>query len=161
MAAACAQNKEILKLIIESQGDVNALDEGGNSPLHMAAGVDGKEETLPDNFKLLLEQGAFPKLKNNGGKTAMEVATAHGIDYDSILKEIEDNEKMALKTKLELEFVSANTGLPDNINFIIANYIDYIRPNYQKIRDLDKVFYKAKEDIILINNGRANLIQYW
>ena len=66
---------ETMKLILHSGCEVNAVNNEGNTPLHLAVTfVPGpeQEETLKEMLELLLDLGADTKLENNNGQTAMD-----------------------------------------------------------------------------------------
>jgi ankyrin repeat protein len=69
--SACVGGQtETMKLLLQNGADVNCIgDELGETPL-MAAAQMGHEEAL----KMLLEQGAYPNIKQKEGKTALSIA---------------------------------------------------------------------------------------
>jgi ankyrin repeat protein len=68
-SASVAGHLEIAKLLIDRGADVNALGEGGETPLHEVAGV-GRVEFA----KLLLDHGANINARGENGKTPLTVA---------------------------------------------------------------------------------------
>ena len=66
---------ETMKLILHAGCEVNAVNNKGNTPLHLAVTfVPGpeQEETLKEMVELLLDLGADTKLVNKKGQTAMD-----------------------------------------------------------------------------------------
>ena len=66
---------ETMKLILHAGCEVNAVNNEGNTPLHLAVTfVPGpeEEETLKEMLELLLDLGADTKLVNKNGQTAMD-----------------------------------------------------------------------------------------
>ena len=66
---------ETMKLILQAGCEVNAVNNEGNTPLHLAVTfVPGpeQEETLKEMLELLLDLGADTKLVNKNGQTAMD-----------------------------------------------------------------------------------------
>ena len=66
---------ETMKLILHAGCEVNAVNNEGNTPLHLAVTfVPGpeQEETLKGMLELLLDLGADTKLVNKNGQTAMD-----------------------------------------------------------------------------------------
>jgi ankyrin repeat protein len=67
---------EAMKLCLERGVDINAAtDKTLNTALHAAAG-----EGTDDIVKFLLEDGANPNLKDNKGRTPLDVALGKGAD---------------------------------------------------------------------------------
>jgi len=79
---------ETMKLILHAGCEVNAVNNEGNTPLHLAVTfVPGPEQegTLKDMLELLLDHGADTKHVNKNGQTAMdccETDKARGILYE-------------------------------------------------------------------------------
>lgn len=67
--AASGEQTEIVKLLLDHFAYIDAEAPSGNTPLMMAV-MYGPESTIA----LLLEAGADPTLKNNAGRTAMDLA---------------------------------------------------------------------------------------
>ena len=67
---------ETMKLILQAGCDVNAVNNEGNTPLHLAVTfkpADPKEVVaLSEMLLLLLEMGANPKLANKNGQTPLD-----------------------------------------------------------------------------------------
>jgi ankyrin repeat protein len=68
-SASVAGHLEVAKLLIERGANVNALGEGGETPLHEVAGV-GRIEFA----RLLLDHGANINARGDSGKTPLTVA---------------------------------------------------------------------------------------
>ena len=71
--AAFADREDVLRLLIERGGDLNARSPNGSTPLMMTA-RQGHEPIA----KLLLEAGADPALTNDSGESALVWAMRHG-----------------------------------------------------------------------------------
>lgn len=70
---------DILRLILESGSDVNAVDAAGNTPLHLA--VNGDRYARSDNVELvaeLLKNGANPSAATIDGSQALHLAKCNG-----------------------------------------------------------------------------------
>lgn len=67
-----------LKLIIDAGGNVNAVNDEGNTAWHLAVAFkptnDGDLQVLRDVLKALLDGGINKDVVNNDGKTALDVA---------------------------------------------------------------------------------------
>ena len=66
---------ETMRLILHAGCDVNAMNIGGNTPLHLAVTFKpgpGQEDVLKETLDLLLLFGADTKLENNSGRMAMD-----------------------------------------------------------------------------------------
>ena len=65
---------ETMKLILHAGCEVNAVNNEGNTPLHLAVTFEPgpeQEETLKEMLELLLDLGADTKIVNKNGQTAM------------------------------------------------------------------------------------------
>jgi len=79
-AAASKDNaKELLTILLDAGADINALNDNGQTPLHIATFWDNAEAV-----KLLLDRGADKTIKNKSGRTAEELAIHY--DFVDILK---------------------------------------------------------------------------
>lgn len=82
-AVECRQH-EIIKVLVGHGANVNIRDQSGSTPLHVAVDLESdsawqSEETpKTDLTSLLLELGADPRIENNAGKTALDVANEYG-----------------------------------------------------------------------------------
>lgn len=71
--AVCAMDNSIVEALIASGADLDIMNENGFSPIMGAA-----ELGSAPIVRSLLKSGADPTLRNNGGQTAMDIATDHG-----------------------------------------------------------------------------------
>lgn len=62
------ENVKIIELLINQGADVNGVDANGNTPIFMVSSLDKKI------IKLLLEYGTDPNIKNNDGRTILDMA---------------------------------------------------------------------------------------
>ena len=69
----------VAQLLLEHSADVNAMMEDHSTPLHLAAQY-GRVEVVP----VLLQHGANVGMKNNRGRTALQVASDRG--HDGIIR---------------------------------------------------------------------------
>ena len=83
---------EVVKWLIEQNADVHAVDRHGNTPLHTAVQVGNTK-----SVRCLLEHGADVTTKNDGGKTAYDVADSNN---RSIRKALQGNPKKGRCCKL-------------------------------------------------------------
>jgi len=75
-AAASKKNAtELLTILLDAGADINALNDNGQTPLHIAVFWNNV-----DAVKLLLDRGADQTIKNKSGRTAAELA----IHYDHV-----------------------------------------------------------------------------
>ena len=74
----------VLLLLLEHGADINALSDGGWTPLHLASSRPHVEVV-----RLLLEHDADVEVKTNEGKTALQIAADHG--YDKIVELLRDH----------------------------------------------------------------------
>lgn len=65
--------KTVGKSISANRGAVNARNELGSTPLHIAAGI-----SVPDMARLLIDQGAAINVKDNRGATPLHIAAYAG-----------------------------------------------------------------------------------
>lgn len=91
---------ETLEYLCERGGDVNAQDMHGNTPLHLAVRVNRFEIA-----EILIQHKANPILKNNEGKSALELANEMQADNEEILAMIELlsqnlEESLTMRTKV-------------------------------------------------------------
>ncbi|MBX7223392.1 MAG: ankyrin repeat domain-containing protein [Blastocatellia bacterium] len=68
------QTIPVLKLLLDKGANINAADIGGTTALHRAAFHQGAEAVV----QFLLDRNADPNLKNNDGKTALQIALSRG-----------------------------------------------------------------------------------
>lgn len=88
-----------MKLIMNAGGYVNAVNNKGNTPLHLAVTYKpstGGLQVLRDVVETLLDGGVHEDLVNSDGKTAMDVA---GTD--------EARRILSAKSRLELKCIAA------------------------------------------------------
>ena len=100
---------DVLKLLLEAGCDVNAANNKGNTPLHLAVTLKPSNERVhifTNMLKVLFDGGAHHDFVNNDGKTPMDMAQT-------------DEARMILsseKRKLELKCISAGAvkkfGIP-------------------------------------------------
>jgi len=74
-AASKDHAKELLTVLLDAHADINALNDNGQTPLHIAVFWNNVEAV-----KLLLERGANKTLKNKSGRTPEDLA----IHYDHV-----------------------------------------------------------------------------
>lgn len=67
-----SNDESMMALLLDKGGAINAVNEKGETPLHLAARVHSDEIALPE---FLLKHGADPLIKNKQGKTAMDYAS--------------------------------------------------------------------------------------
>ena len=72
-AAVASRNIEIVRVVLEAGADPNAAQQHGFRPIH-EAGNNGNRELA----ELLMQHGAAPALKNDQGKTAVDLAREKG-----------------------------------------------------------------------------------
>jgi ankyrin repeat protein len=78
--------KESIRVLAKAGADINALNDGGQTPLHLAvdAQTDAAEQigALPDlsTIRLLLELGADRSIRDNDGRTASDWAADAGVE---------------------------------------------------------------------------------
>ena len=100
---------ETMKLILHAGCDVNAVNTGGNTPLHLAVTfkpADPKEVVILSEMLLsLLEIGADPKLPNKNGKTPL-----HNCETDEA--------RRILSEKRGLSAMNVDVGDVSNINIL-------------------------------------------
>ena len=100
---------ETMKLILHAGCDVNAVNTGGNTPLHLAVTfkpADPKEVVILSEMLLsLLEIGADPKLPNKNGKTPL-----HSCETDEA--------RRILSEKRGLSAMNVDVGDVSNINIL-------------------------------------------
>ena len=108
---------QITKAIERNPNIINAANEKGNTPLHVA--VMGEDL---DVIKLLLRNGASPYLKNKDGKKPVEL-----LNYNELRFYLQDIIKYPYKLfdeeEIELERVSTNfeEGIQSKLQFLHAN----------------------------------------
>jgi len=78
-AASKDHPKEAITKLLDAGADVNALNDNGQTPLHIATFWDNIEAV-----RLLLERGADKTIKNKSGRTAAELAIHY--DYVDLLE---------------------------------------------------------------------------
>ena len=90
---------ETMKLIIKAGSNVNAVNNKGNTPLHLAVAykpATGGLQVLRDVLEALLDGGVHEDLVNSDGKTAMDVAETD-----------EARRVLSAKSRLELKCIAA------------------------------------------------------
>ncbi|TGL64642.1 ankyrin repeat domain-containing protein [Leptospira sarikeiensis] len=78
-SAVASWRADAVALLLENGADPNFTQDGGFSPLHIAASRQGSEEIV----SLLLQKGANPDLKTEDGKTAREIAAERGVAFSA------------------------------------------------------------------------------
>jgi ankyrin repeat protein len=74
--------KDVTTFLLDKKADINARDDGGNTPLHIAVAGDyegvsvegGKVEPVIEVVETLLQRGADLNQKNNDGATPLRLA---------------------------------------------------------------------------------------
>jgi ankyrin repeat protein len=69
MIAAAYSTPEIVTLLLERGADIEARDDGGNTPLMVAA----EQSSTPAILTLLLEKGADPLAEDKYGRRAIDI----------------------------------------------------------------------------------------
>ena len=99
---------ETMKLILHAGCDVNAVNTGGNTPLHLAVKFKPEPEEveiLREMLLLLLDIGADPKLENEDGQTPLDSCET-------------DAARMILYEKRGLSVMNVHVGDVSNINIL-------------------------------------------
>ncbi|WP_165780263.1 ankyrin repeat domain-containing protein [Leptospira saintgironsiae] len=78
-SAVASWRADAVALLLEHGADPNFTQDGGFSPLHIAASRQGNEQIV----SLLLKKGANPDLKTEDGKTAREIAAERGVAFSA------------------------------------------------------------------------------
>lgn len=108
--AAYFSTPDVVKRLIAAGADVNAVDEGGNTALHLASTV--------ENVRLLLEAGADIHSSNNMFNTPLHVARAlHGEEVSRALVEKGADGAMANENKNQARELLRVGGPPGGIYF--------------------------------------------
>ena len=96
---ACDSNfsAETVEALIELGSDVNACDEDGMTALHKSYWVENA-----DNFKLLLERGADPDIKDTDNDTARKLVDGKK-KFKIIFEEVMGDKMAVSMTKSEFE----------------------------------------------------------
>ncbi len=76
-SAVAAWKADAVSLLLEKGADPNFAQDGGFSPLHIAASRQGNEEIV----SLLIKKGANPDLKAGDGRTARDIAAERGVAF--------------------------------------------------------------------------------
>ena len=126
IANALIEDDLIIGLISKelTRDDLNKKDQGGNTPLHFAAAY-GRLEIV----KFLLENEADPSLKNNEGKTALQIADANKIYsnspnvYSKIIEALSPIDKLNEKSNTTLHFF-ALLGKIGEVEDLLKNGMD-------------------------------------
>ncbi|KAL9961589.1 hypothetical protein ACROYT_G030556, partial [Oculina patagonica] len=90
---------ETIKLIIHTGCNVNAINNKGDTPLHLAVAFKPNNEgrqVLRDILETLLDGGVHEDLVNSEGKTAMDIAETD-----------EARRILSVKSRLELKCIAA------------------------------------------------------
>lgn len=78
-SAVASWRADAVALLLDNGADPNFTQDGGFSPLHIAASRQGNEQIV----SLLLKKGADPDLKTEDGKTAREIAAERGVAFSA------------------------------------------------------------------------------
>ncbi|EIE00851.1 ankyrin repeat domain-containing protein [Leptospira licerasiae] len=78
-SAVASWRADAVALLLENGADPNFTQEGGFSPLHIAASRHGNEQIV----SLLIKKGADPDLKTEDGKTARDIAAERGVPFSA------------------------------------------------------------------------------
>ncbi|TFY64411.1 hypothetical protein EVJ58_g2638 [Rhodofomes roseus] len=115
---AIAGNTPALRAFLDANPgvDVNAKDENGYTPLHLACDR-GRAEVV----RLLLERGANPSIKDDDDLTAKELAEVSG--HDEIIELIDRciGSRIWVIMKSEREFTGTLLGFDDFVNMVLED----------------------------------------
>ena len=104
---------DALKLPLEARCDVNAVNNKGNTPLHLAVTLKPSNERVhifTNMLKVLFDGGAHHDFVNNDGKTPMDMAQT-------------DEARMILSSeKRKLELSASALGLSKSLEFLIQGW---------------------------------------
>lgn len=110
---------EMAKLLLQRGASVNAIDNAGSSPLHIAAEIGDIA-----NVTTLLEHGANPNLHNKGGYTPLHLAVKEGLeDIVSILlthNDIDVKSKNTTNPAVSALTLATITNRADLVSMLIA-----------------------------------------
>lgn len=92
--AVLLNNYNMVGYLVSRGANINHQDEIGRTPLHWAAGVETDRLVGQNRTKLvkfMLQNGADPAIRDNGGLTALDLAL--GMDHEEIVKLLEEPEE--------------------------------------------------------------------
>ena len=94
---------EVVKILINSGAEVDAKDNNGLTPLHVAAKereiFHGGQVQLLEIFKVLINSGAQFNIKNNDGKTPLDLATDQKVKKYLLELQNKDSDKETISNK--------------------------------------------------------------
>ena len=94
---------EVVKILIASEAEVDAKDNNGLTPLHVAAKerefFHGGQVELLEIFKLLINSGAQFDIKNNDGKTPFDLAKHYEVKAYLLELQNKDSDKETISNK--------------------------------------------------------------
>ncbi len=149
LASVGSNQKDYIRMLVSKGIDINSQDENGNTALHYPlSNVIRDKRYLPyskEMVKILMEEGADPHIKNNEGKSPMDLSRESGenelIDLLSSQEQsLEELEGQAFTEQLPPNGSNGQHGLDGNKMLIITT------PKYAKVLD-EYIAWKIKRGL--------------